>query len=143
MSVDEGGVCTPGSIGAAGAGYVVDYAGVFAVLPTPCVVLDTESVICEISEACLATVGCTRSDVVGREMFVAFPDSPNNPDVDGVRNPCGNLCSRCCGLGKPTAWGCIAMTSPCRAHRGCSRSGTGVRSMSWLRGAMVRCDGFC
>jgi len=70
--------------GAGCGGEGVDYAAVFAALPSPCVVLNPEFVICGINDACVAAVGRDRSTMLGANVFAAFPDNPHDPDADGV-----------------------------------------------------------
>ncbi|MGZ4520792.1 MAG: ANTAR domain-containing protein [Mycobacteriaceae bacterium] len=64
----------------------VDYVAAFAAMPSPCVLLNTEFVICEINDACLAATERTRSDLLGQDFFAAFPENANTQDADGIRN---------------------------------------------------------
>jgi PAS domain S-box-containing protein len=47
-------------------------------------VLDPEWVIIAVSDAHLAASMTTRSDVIGKHIFDAFPDNPDDPESDGV-----------------------------------------------------------
>ena len=64
----------------------IDYAALFAATPSPYLVLGTDLVIVEVNQAYLDATGRTRHDLVGRHVFDAFPDNPNDPSADGVRN---------------------------------------------------------
>lgn len=64
----------------------VDYRALFAATPSPYLVLTPELVIVGVNEAyCRATLR-TRDDLIGRYLFDAFPDNPDDPEADGVRN---------------------------------------------------------
>ncbi|MEX2290537.1 MAG: SpoIIE family protein phosphatase [Mycobacteriales bacterium] len=62
----------------------MDYAALFAALPTPYLVLTPDLVIAEANDAYLAAVGRTREDLVGRPVFEAFPPRPDALDDSGV-----------------------------------------------------------
>ncbi|MGW3495208.1 PP2C family protein-serine/threonine phosphatase [Streptomyces sp. NPDC001020] len=64
---------------------VMDYAALFAATPSPYLVLDPDLVIVEVNQAYLDMTGRTRDDLVGRHIFDAFPDDPNDPESEGVR----------------------------------------------------------
>uniref|UniRef100_A0AAU3ICB4 SpoIIE family protein phosphatase n=1 Tax=Streptomyces sp. NBC_01393 TaxID=2903851 RepID=A0AAU3ICB4_9ACTN len=64
----------------------IDYQALFAVTPSPCMVLDPDLVLADINEAACRVTGRTREDLLGRYLFDAFPDNPADPDADGVRN---------------------------------------------------------
>jgi hypothetical protein len=49
-------------------------------------VVDRDLVIRAVNPAYLEATGSTRDQLVGRYMFDAFPDNPDVPDADGVRN---------------------------------------------------------
>jgi PAS domain S-box-containing protein len=61
----------------------VDHAAVFLALPTPYLVLTPDLVIADANTAYLATTGRTREEIVGRDVFDAFPGHPNDNDPDG------------------------------------------------------------
>ena len=61
----------------------IDHAAVFAAMPTPYLVLTPDLVIADANPAYLATTGRTLLDLVGREVFEAFPGNPNDADPDG------------------------------------------------------------
>jgi len=63
----------------------VDYRAVFLASPTPVVVLDTSLVIVEANEAYLAATMRSRAGLVGRPVFEAFPDNPDDASASGVR----------------------------------------------------------
>ena len=58
----------------------------FHAQPTPSVVLDTNLVIRAVNSAYAAAVNRPAEDLLGLEMFDAFPDNPADPDADGVAN---------------------------------------------------------
>lgn len=64
----------------------IDYQALFAVTPSPCMVLGPDLVLAEINEAACRVTGRTREDLLGRYLFDAFPDNPADPDAGGVRN---------------------------------------------------------
>ncbi|MGW5665648.1 PP2C family protein-serine/threonine phosphatase [Streptomyces sp. NPDC003758] len=64
----------------------IDYAALFAATPSPYLVLGTDLVILEVNQAYLDATRRTREDLIGRHVFDAFPDNPNDPGADGVRN---------------------------------------------------------
>ncbi|POX48126.1 PP2C family protein-serine/threonine phosphatase [Streptomyces sp. Ru72] len=64
----------------------IDYAALFAATPSPYLVLGTDLVIVEVNQAYLDATRRTREDLIGRHIFDAFPDNPDDPAADGVRN---------------------------------------------------------
>ncbi len=48
---------------------------IFAVVPTPLLILDTDKIIVGMNDAYLHTTNRTREDLVGRHVFEAFPES--------------------------------------------------------------------
>ncbi|MCQ8188302.1 PP2C family protein-serine/threonine phosphatase [Streptomyces rugosispiralis] len=64
----------------------IDYQAVFAVTPSPYLVLAPDLVIVEVNEAYLRATGRTREELIGRYLFEVHPDNPADPDADGVRN---------------------------------------------------------
>ncbi|MBL1110100.1 SpoIIE family protein phosphatase [Streptomyces sp. 5-8] len=62
----------------------IDYAGVFASLPSPCVVLSTDLVIADANAAFCEATGRSRAELVGQYLFDAFPDNPVDSGADGV-----------------------------------------------------------
>ncbi|MEU4039133.1 SpoIIE family protein phosphatase [Streptomyces collinus] len=69
----------------------IDYPGVFAALPSPCLVLGTDLVIADANPAFCAVTGRTRGELVGQYIFDTFPDNPSDPDADGVATLRGSL----------------------------------------------------
>ncbi|MCW2510871.1 MAG: Sensor phosphatase [Modestobacter sp.] len=61
----------------------LDHAAVFAAMPTPYLVLTPDLVIADANPAYLATTGRALDDLVGRDVFDAFPGNPNESDPDG------------------------------------------------------------
>ncbi|MFG3115621.1 PP2C family protein-serine/threonine phosphatase [Streptomyces sp. NPDC048197] len=69
----------------------MDYAALFAATPSPYLVLGTDLVIVEVNQAYLDATGRTRDDLIGTYVFDAFPDNPDDPEADGVRNLSASL----------------------------------------------------
>lgn len=69
----------------------LDYAALFAATPSPCAVLTTDLVIVEVNRAFLKATGRTLEDLVGRYFFDAFPENPDDPEADAVRNLSASL----------------------------------------------------
>jgi PAS domain S-box-containing protein len=67
-------------------GAALDHAALFDAAPTPYVIVDRELVIVEANRAYCAIVGRRLEDLVGRDMFEAFPTNPADPTGDGVDN---------------------------------------------------------
>lgn len=65
------------------------YAGLFAAAPAPFLILRPDAphfTIADVNDAYLAATMRTREDLVGRAMFDAFPDNPDDPAANGVKN---------------------------------------------------------
>jgi serine phosphatase RsbU (regulator of sigma subunit) len=62
----------------------IDYAAVFAALPSPCLVLGTDLVIADANAAFCEVTARSRAELVGQYLFDAFPDNPADPEADGV-----------------------------------------------------------
>jgi PAS domain S-box-containing protein len=69
--------------GPAGCAAATDHAAVFAAMPTPYLVLTPGLVIVDANPAYLATTGRSLDELVGRDVFDAFPGHPNDSDLDG------------------------------------------------------------
>lgn len=65
---------------------VIDYAAVFQALPGAVALLTPGLVFEDANDAYLHQAGRTRDQVVGRYLFDAFPDNPNDPAASGARN---------------------------------------------------------
>ncbi|MFF4778628.1 PP2C family protein-serine/threonine phosphatase [Microtetraspora fusca] len=78
----------------------VDHAALFAATPSPCLVLDPDLVIVDVNPAYLEATKRSRSDLIGKHVFEAFPDNPADPDADGVRNLDASL-HRVLATGRP------------------------------------------
>lgn len=62
-----------------------DLALILAAAPAPLVVFDRRFRIVEATDAYLAMAGRTREELLGLDVFTAFPDNPRDPDAGGVR----------------------------------------------------------
>ncbi|WP_338017604.1 PP2C family protein-serine/threonine phosphatase [Streptomyces adustus] len=76
----------PAADGAHAATGEVDYRALFAATPSPYLVLTPDLVIVGVNEAYGRATGRTREELIGQYLFDAFPDNPNDPNADGVRN---------------------------------------------------------
>jgi PAS domain S-box-containing protein len=63
-----------------------DYAAAFRWAPTAMLILDPDLRIRDANEAYLAATGRPLDDLVGRDVFDAFPANPHHPEGDGVEN---------------------------------------------------------
>jgi PAS domain-containing protein len=81
-------------------GLQVDYAEVFRQLPVPVLLLTPEFDIAEMNLAYLQVAGRTREELLGRNLFDAFPDNPSDPDATGVRK-LGESLRRVLATGEP------------------------------------------
>ncbi|MFJ7903109.1 PP2C family protein-serine/threonine phosphatase [Streptomyces sp. NPDC096198] len=72
-------------------GTEMDYAALFAATPSPYLVVTPQLVIAEVNQAYLAATRRTREDLIGQQLFLAFPDNPADPEADGVRNLMASL----------------------------------------------------
>lgn len=64
----------------------IDYVALFAATPTPYLVLTPDLVVCEANSAYLEVTRTVRDDILGRSVFDVFPDNPDDPSADGMRN---------------------------------------------------------
>ncbi|OPC77342.1 protein phosphatase [Embleya scabrispora] len=64
----------------------VDYRALFAATRSPYLVLAPDLRIVDVNDAYLRVTGRTREELLGRNLFDAFPGNPADPDADGVRN---------------------------------------------------------
>ncbi|MCA1705726.1 MAG: PAS domain-containing protein, partial [Actinobacteria bacterium] len=64
----------------------LDYQRLFDTAPSPFLVLDAYLTIVAVNEAYLAATATDRSALLRRPIFEAFPDNPDDPTADGVRN---------------------------------------------------------
>src|SRR5579872_103956 len=63
-----------------------DFKALFEAAPGLYLVLTPELVIVAVSEAYLQATMTRRADILGRPVFEVFPDNPDDPASDGVRN---------------------------------------------------------
>jgi PAS domain S-box-containing protein len=66
-------------------GTAPDYKLLFEKSPVPLLVLDPDLSIIAVSDAYLQATGREKNDLLGKHIFVAFPDNPDDPSADGVR----------------------------------------------------------
>lgn len=62
----------------------LDFRAIFEATPSPYLVLATDFTILAVNDAYLAATGSTRAGLLGRHMFDAFPDNPQDPEATGV-----------------------------------------------------------
>ncbi|MER6398600.1 SpoIIE family protein phosphatase [Kitasatospora sp. NPDC001603] len=63
----------------------VDFAAVFEALPTPTMIMTRDLVIAAANTAYLRVAGRGRDELIGRNVFDAFPDNPADPQATGPR----------------------------------------------------------
>jgi PAS domain-containing protein len=80
----------------------IDYAAVYRLLPVPVVLLTPEFEIADVNAAFLQTMGRTRGELLGRNVFDAFPENPSDPGATGVRNSVAAM-RRVLATGEPDA----------------------------------------
>jgi PAS domain-containing protein len=78
----------------------IDYGAVYRQLPVAVLLLTPEFVIADMNLAFLLTAGRTREELLGREVFDAFPDNPSDPCATGVRNGMASM-RRVLATGQP------------------------------------------
>jgi PAS domain-containing protein len=78
----------------------VDYTALYRQLPLPVLALTPEFVVADVNEAFLQATGRAREEVLGRDVFDAFPDNPWDPADTGVRNVRASL-RRVLATGQP------------------------------------------
>ncbi|MFD8394330.1 SpoIIE family protein phosphatase [Streptomyces sp. NPDC059680] len=62
----------------------IDYTAVFAVLPSPCLMLGTDLVIAAANPAFCEGTGRSPTELVGQYLFDVFPHNPADPEADGM-----------------------------------------------------------
>ena len=62
----------------------VDFASLFAAIPVPYLVMSPQMTILAVNPAYLQLVQRDAPDLVGHDIFTAFPDNPANPHADGA-----------------------------------------------------------
>ena len=80
----------------------IDYAAVYRRLPVPVVLLTPEFVIADMNLAFLQTAGRSREELLGRNIFDAFPEDPADPCATGVHKSAASL-QRVLTTGEPGA----------------------------------------
>lgn len=69
----------------------LDYRRLFEQGTHPSLVLTPELRIVAVSDTYLQATMTRREDLLGRPVFEAFPDNPDEPEATGVRNPSASL----------------------------------------------------
>lgn len=69
----------------------IDYTAVYQQLPVPVLLLTPEHEIADANEAYLETMGRTRKELLGRNVFDAFPDNPADLRATGMRNAIASM----------------------------------------------------
>ena len=68
-----------------------DFAALFRVSPYPYLVMDLDLNIIAANDAYLRSTGRTESDIVGKYVFDAFPENPDDPGSTNIRDVRGSL----------------------------------------------------
>ncbi|HTK34253.1 MAG TPA: HWE histidine kinase domain-containing protein [Caulobacteraceae bacterium] len=76
---------------AASCGFQPDYQALFESAPGAYLVLRPDLTIAAVNDAYLAATLTRREDMLGRGLFEVFPDNPDDPAADGVRNLSASL----------------------------------------------------
>lgn len=71
--------------------HAIDYRALFEAVPTPCVVLTVEGLICEANSAYQRVVGRTRDQLVGSTLAELFPGNPAATGADALDNVLSSL----------------------------------------------------
>lgn len=110
-------------------GLALDFHPLFDATPIPNPVLTPDFTMVAANEARLRATMTTREQIIGRNLFDAFPDNPADPTATGV----GDLRAspeRCFATGGPTPWRSRNTISPNVVRsRVNSRCGIGSRSI--------------
>lgn len=64
----------------------LDFAALFNATPTACMVMSLDFTIVAVNDAHIELTGAMRDDIVGWDLFDAFPSNPEQGDSDGVSN---------------------------------------------------------
>ncbi|MGB9108848.1 MAG: ATP-binding protein [Telluria sp.] len=64
----------------------IDFGALFKAIPAPYLVISPQFIIMAANAAYLQIAGRRSEDIVGRMLFDAFPDNPNDPQAAGVAN---------------------------------------------------------
>ncbi|MGJ7916319.1 PAS domain-containing protein [Massilia sp. LXY-6] len=64
----------------------LDFSALFDATLSPSLVLDTELTIISVNQAYLQATKSVRENLLGRNIFEAFPDNPDDPGASGVTN---------------------------------------------------------
>ncbi len=67
-------------------GAQIDYGSVFHHLPVPVLLMTADQVIADANQAFCKLTGRGRGELVGRTVFEAFPDNPDEPGATGTAN---------------------------------------------------------
>jgi len=78
----------------------IDYLAAFRQLPVPILLLTREFVIADANEAYQVATERSREELVGHNVFDAFPNNPADPYATGVQDSIASL-SRVLQTGKP------------------------------------------
>jgi PAS domain S-box-containing protein len=80
----------------------IDYAAVYRQLPVPVLLLTPEFAVADVNLVFEQRTGRTRDELLGRIIFDAFPEDPEDPDATVVRNSIASL-RRVLTTGEPDA----------------------------------------
>ncbi len=83
-------------------GAQIDYAALYRQLPVPVLVLTPGFAVADANLAFLRSAGRAREELLGRNLFEAFPEDPSDAEATGVRNSVASL-RRVLATGEPDA----------------------------------------
>lgn len=69
----------------------IDYAAVYRQLPCPILLLTPEFAVADVNQASIQATGRTRDELLGRNVFDAFPSNPSDPTTTSVRSTIASL----------------------------------------------------
>jgi PAS domain S-box-containing protein len=80
----------------------IDYAAVYRHLPVPVLLITPEFAIADVNLAFAQKAGRTREELLGRNIFDAFPEDPSDLGATGVQNSSASM-RRVLATGEPDA----------------------------------------
>ncbi len=118
----------------------VDHQALFSVLPNPYLVLDADLAVVDVNEMYLRVTGRTREELIGQYLFDVYPDNPEDPAADGIRNLAASL-QRVLRTKEPEALAMQRYDLPVPGRPGSSRNAGGRPSTRPSSAPTVRSSG--
>jgi PAS domain-containing protein len=105
-----------------------DFRTIFEKIPGLYLILDPGLHILAASDAYLQATLTRRDEIVGRHLFDVFPDNPDDPSADSIRNTRASM-NRVLQTHQPDTWSCSGTWCATPMRTAASRCVTGVRSI--------------